>query len=187
MKREIKFRAWDTENEIWLNYIKLSCSGEMMTAGDNEMIPIQNPERVVIMQFTGLLDRLGKEVFEGDLVSWSNKTYTIKWYEKIASFVMEEGENKLERPSMKLQSQVIGIELQSKVIGNIYESKHLLDNTDTKEDEMSKTIQIYESTFIKMFGESPEDVLGPDWENEIVGLQILKELSYPIVEEGQKE
>jgi len=113
MKREIKFRTWGKESKKWFYHDEIQ--------GRHGMDPDQ--ECSESYQFTGLRDKNGKEIFEGDLVSWSNKTYTIKWYEKIASFVMEEGENKLERPD---------IEFQSKVIGNIYESKHLLDNTDTK-------------------------------------------------------
>jgi len=52
--------------------------------------------------------------------------------------------------------------------------------------KMTKTIQLTKREFIKMFGESPEDILGQDWENEIVGLQVLKEISYPIKEKELK-
>jgi len=120
MKREIKFRAWDTENEIWLNYIKLSCSGEMMTAGDGEMIPIQNPERVVIMQFTGLLDRLGKEIYEGDLIKHFDKGQIslVEWSSGDWGWYMK---------SVKNWNLKIGFDFSlDEVIGNIYENLELL-------------------------------------------------------------
>ena len=125
--REIKFRG-QCLNGDWV--YGLLCkptvgkyAGEtfISNSGGIPMAFSVRPETVG--QFTGLLDKNGVDVFEGDIVSWSNKTYTIKWHENIAAFVMEEDENKLERPD---------IEFQSKVIGNIYESKHLIDNTDTK-------------------------------------------------------
>ncbi len=37
--------------------------------------------------------------------------------------------------------------------------------------------------FIKLFGEDPIDVLGSDWENDIIGMEVLKEVEYPITPE----
>jgi len=122
-KREIKFRAWDTDNEIWLNYIKFSCSGEMLTAGDYKMIPIQNPERVVILQFTGLLDKNGKEIYEGDIVLVCFNDGSL--YDHPQHVYFEKGSFCVGMGYLS-DSKII------EVIGNIYESKHLIDNTDTK-------------------------------------------------------
>lgn len=66
-------------------------------------------------QFTGLLDKNKKEIYEGDIVKWSEKIYMIEWHKKIAAFVMQH--NNLERPD---------VEYKSEVIGNIYETPNLL-------------------------------------------------------------
>jgi uncharacterized phage protein (TIGR01671 family) len=61
MKREIKFRAWDG------NY------NEMMTRDNMPDLSfwkyVAYDSNTPIMQFTGLTDKNGKEIYEGDIIS----------------------------------------------------------------------------------------------------------------------
>ncbi|MFA5324256.1 MAG: YopX family protein, partial [Smithella sp.] len=64
--REIKFRVWDTKYNEWS-----SCG---LAAYREGKIPIREvvasaDHPLIIMQFTGLHDRQGKEIFEGDVVA----------------------------------------------------------------------------------------------------------------------
>ena len=58
---------------------------------------------------------------------------------------------------------------------------------DCEGEQMTdKTEQMTRKDFISIFGEAPEDVLGQDWENDIIGMKVLKEISYPIKEKELK-
>jgi len=72
MKREIKFRAFSRIfNECKMFYdvgILSKEDGQWFTFNENNRI-YQSGDRVAIMQFTGLTDKNGKEIYDGDIIS----------------------------------------------------------------------------------------------------------------------
>lgn len=120
MNREIKFRAFDfEEKKLWYSEAQRSEWAEALKRW------IAHPERYQVMQFTGLKDKSGKEIYEGDLVIRPNATEPMN--EEIWQVVWN-------------QTQLFGFALQQgvyycgliepddtfEIIGNVYEHPELL-------------------------------------------------------------
>jgi len=112
MNREIKFRAWDghiMNYDIYLQHTD-GCNLEL----NEELNDIYN-----LMQFTGLKDKNGKEIYEGDIV---------KRGDFVDEVVFESGKFTTKRgfgwagAVFYLGNQPMGFE----IIGNIYENPELL-------------------------------------------------------------
>lgn len=144
MSRTYKFRAWDKHEGVmrdceWLekNDFALGVNGKMvkwlpdcLCLRDHNMFP---------MQSTGLHDKNGKEIYEGDIVEWrldEGQEYIItnddpSPLRKIISWNKEEGRFELRNTANEgNQSGYIlckrNCEKMAEVIGNIYSNPDLL-------------------------------------------------------------
>ncbi len=134
--KEIKFRVWDNASkEMWksgetrLLYndsLKLSYKQNFIITSEGELRVCQfYPDGVtmnywngIALQFTGLKDKNGKEIYHKDMVRYYEELWTVEWNENSSSFevlsldkneVMAMGDSRME------------------IIGNIYENPELLN------------------------------------------------------------
>lgn len=127
--RQIKFRAWDKEKSVLLfqddDFAYVRTDGiDMVREG------IRSPNLdVELMQFTGLFDKNGKEIYEGDIVTASfSKDFKAKiiYDDDQTSYWLEYEQEGFMKPctQMLLKRLVLNHELE--VIGNIHENPELL-------------------------------------------------------------
>lgn len=144
MNDRFKFRVWDKGNEHYVDYADLlyiEPSGEITYAcydSDREDMYYYEQDDVVIEQCTGLKDKNGKLIYEGDIIEKQNQKFVIKY--EFDSFVAYSEEKKPVSiyglfafklcfggwPEKETENTI-------EVIGNIHENPELLEqNNDNR-------------------------------------------------------
>lgn len=124
--RELKFRAWNTIIKEWATSLKLKPNGHIEDINyDSEGFYYFEPEpdQYVIEQYTGLKDKNGKEVYEGDIVLAANHgrtPFVVIYREGDCSFLCNNELIKDYAHLFKAMPQCY------EVIGNIHENPELL-------------------------------------------------------------
>lgn len=94
MSREIKFRVWDVENKEMLNVQELDFEptfyGGRIAIRPDQYNDYFDTEDMILMQYTGVNDRCGKEIYENDIVyvAGEDENATIEWDEQTARFII---------------------------------------------------------------------------------------------------
>lgn len=130
-----KYRAWDrTKNEMNYRVMVGNCD----TDDENWTCPIiwdEEREKWVhfddyecIMQSTGLKDKNGKEIFEGDIVDYKGRKAIIKWNGSYASFIYRFVDELKKRVSE--WHPLFLAYYYVEIIGNIYENQEILEEEE---------------------------------------------------------
>ena len=143
MKREIKFRAWDKSDKVMrevygLLYPKISNHGNRdkfmvnMHCSDYEkqkaiiLSDFERPlEEIELMQYTGLKDKNGKEIYEGDIVK-ETFGHTGQVVFQYGAFLLADKKGKIVELGEWQDSVVSSVVCE--IVGNIYENPKILTN-----------------------------------------------------------
>ena len=128
--REIKFRAWDRNTETLCNVARIDWSIGFDCHPAIYLVDrgwVTHSSDYILEQFTGLLDKNGREIYEGDCCAVTNPyngatagpARVMFSYEYVGGWVLtSDGENRL---NMGTRTQHVA------VIGNIHENPELLE------------------------------------------------------------
>ena len=124
--REIKFRAWDGWSRKMMEVEQLNFSPNIEGVNINDL-PRQ--KHLILMQYTGLLDKNGVEIFEGDIVkeydNFGYKVLEVYYDQDNVEFELKRDHEKGGSYHTPLYRE--GAAKYCEVIGNIYENPELLN------------------------------------------------------------
>lgn len=147
--REIKFRWWDNKYKVMVNDIRIAPEYNWLVLADNDAMAESDYKDGTLLQFTGLHDKNGKEIWQGDVVKlpgtinkemhgeFSFWEVTLNTIVPILSYVKSEKETHIPRAYMTSEladhfyheSLAFGENPQTddlEVIGNVFSNPELL-------------------------------------------------------------
>lgn len=141
MSREIKFRVWDKTSDSMLyqddfERVELDTKNKMVTLIAEEesdkshyVLDYEDGIEAEILQYTGLKDKNGKEIYEGDILINTNKSKLNLGIENQKYLIVYRALGFDLKPlfkGMALKFNYTDLEL----IGNIYENQELLEGEE---------------------------------------------------------
>ena len=139
--KKIKFRAWDNENKVMVYPKGILFDGRVVNFSCGVLEPYEGYE---LMQFTGLYDKNGKEIYAGDIVRGKYgkngivKNYEIRWL--IGHFAAVDRNN----ITGDEHYYPIGL-LEGEVIGNIFQDGDLLhDSQSPDKNKIYENLELLE-------------------------------------------
>lgn len=142
MNREIKFRVWDKVDKKFLSLKDYQDLGAIEVENDGTLTLSPRfrfltsmmimPERFIPLQYTGLKDKNGKEIYEGDLIRYKNggieEIDEVFFDKEYGTFEIAFNRNKSNSATLGFWIADLDEESSYEIIGNIYEREENNEN-----------------------------------------------------------
>jgi uncharacterized phage protein (TIGR01671 family) len=126
--RELKFRVWNSVENKWngLHHNSRRMIGELCCLNGVYLIPESVSRNLVLQQYTGLKDKNGKEICEGDIIQLEGSpiSYSIEW-NKYQWAINAHGALGYD-PDWNIQPFNHCVYERAIVVGNVFENPELL-------------------------------------------------------------
>lgn len=93
---------------------------------DDRVIYCYDFDGIELMQSTGLKDKNGKEIFEGDILDYKGRKAIVRWHGSYASFIYR-FVDELQKRNTEWKPLYLAY-MKCEIIGNIYENRELLED-----------------------------------------------------------
>ncbi|WP_261079577.1 YopX family protein [Streptococcus mitis] len=126
-----KFRVWMKSLKWMCDVTNISFDSKFVDIyqqGDTERYTEMSVEfdEITLMQSTGLKDKNGKEIFEGDILDYKGRKALVRWHGSYASFIYR-FVDELQKRNTEWKPLYLAY-MKCEIIGNIYENPELLED-----------------------------------------------------------
>lgn len=122
-----KYRAWDKETKT------MNGMAEIYRNRNQEIELRPRDENIILMLSTGLKDKNGKEIFEGDIIRYNIDVVDIKRHPTLGFYTVLDGREGFFGDGMSIddfEEDAKEFSKTAEIIGNIYENPELLEVTE---------------------------------------------------------
>ena len=128
--RTIKFRAWDTTNKRWCKPFGMPFD-ELAFKDGGAIIPYRDR---VLMQYTGLKDKNGVEIYHSDILRnpETNQMFEVPWWPEFGDFRAQIRKGHLSSLKLDVPVPLYVVAEACEVIGNIHANPELLPPPNTE-------------------------------------------------------
>ena len=121
--REIKFRAFLKSNQVMYDVLTLDIIDKkaLIENAEKQLKGYVKLKEIELMQYTGLKDKNGKEIYECDILTSAFSKRIVIFNENTCSFMLKD---------IELRNELFSLTNEKcknlEIIGNIYENKELI-------------------------------------------------------------